>query len=321
MKKFFLILIISIFFRPLTAQEGIPIYHDYLSDNLFLVHPSMAGASYCGKVRMTGRMQWFGIEDAPALETLSFHTHLGENARTGIGAIIFNDQNGYHSQKGLQLAFAYHLDMGDGAEVNKLSFGIAGTYVQNQLDETSFNPNNFDPIISGILQSEDYFNMDFGLSYHVENFFFNFTLKNALLMNRPLYSDYEPQNLRNYVGSIGYFFGKNDFHVEPSFFVQYKEFSEQLIMDQNLKLYFDISPLNQIYFGASYRREFSDSDYTFHNITPIIGARIGKFVAAYTYTYELSDNPISNSGFHQITLGYNFNCIRPVARIKCPQLN
>ncbi len=322
MKKLVLLIIIISSFSQLKAQEGIPIYHDYLSDNLYLLHPSMAGAPYCAKVRMTGRMQWFGLEDAPMLQTLSFNTHLGQNSRTGIGGIIFNDRNGYHSQKGIQLAFAYHLDFSNGGDFNKLSFGIAGTYVQNQLDETSFDPNRFDPIIAGIIQSENYFNLDFGFSYHVENFFLNMSVKNALLMDRQLYTAYEPQNVRNFVGSIGYFFGKNDFHVEPSFLVQYKDYNGQLIVDQNLKFYFDVSQLNQVYFGASYRRDFSDSPYeAYHNITPIIGARIGKYVLAYTYTYELGNRPVANSGFHQLTLGYNFNCTHPIGRNKCPELN
>jgi hypothetical protein len=51
------------------AQEGIAVYSDYLSDNYYLIHPSMAGASNCGKIRLTGRQQWFGQEDAPALQT------------------------------------------------------------------------------------------------------------------------------------------------------------------------------------------------------------------------------------------------------------
>ena len=41
------------------SQEGIPVYSDYLSDNYYLIHPSMAGAANCAKIRLTGRKQWF----------------------------------------------------------------------------------------------------------------------------------------------------------------------------------------------------------------------------------------------------------------------
>lgn len=31
------------------SQEGIPVYSDYLSDNYYLIHPSMAGAQIVPK--------------------------------------------------------------------------------------------------------------------------------------------------------------------------------------------------------------------------------------------------------------------------------
>ncbi len=324
MKKTFFIFLLSILIIPkaLKAQEGIPIYHDYLSDNLYLLHPSMAGASSCAKIRLTGRMQWFDIADNPSLQTFSFNTHLGQEGANGIGIIIFNDRNGYHSQKGLQLAYAHHINMGNGAYVNKLSFGLAGTLVQNQLDETSFDPNRYDPIIAGIVQSEMYYNLDFGLSYHLKGFFFNATLKNALLANRDLYSKFEITNLRNYVVSTGVYAGNGNVHFEPSILFQYKEFSEQMITDANLKFYFDLSDDNMVYIGASYRRDWQD-DYLgniYHNITPIAGAKIKNFTIAYNYTYDLSDTPFSNSGFHQVTLGYNFNCRKQLVKMGCPEI-
>jgi len=48
------------------SQEGIPIYSDYLTDNYYLLHPSMAGVANCAKVRLTARQQWFGVDDAPS---------------------------------------------------------------------------------------------------------------------------------------------------------------------------------------------------------------------------------------------------------------
>ncbi len=93
----------------INAQEGIAVYSDYLSDNYYLIHPSMAGASNCGKIRLTGRQQWFGQEDAPALQTFSFNTSLDEDGTSGIGMIFFNDKNGYHSQRGGKLTYAHHL--------------------------------------------------------------------------------------------------------------------------------------------------------------------------------------------------------------------
>ena len=60
------------------SQETLPIYQDYLSDNVYLVHSSAAGIGNSSKLRLTVRKQWAGIPNAPELQTLSFHTRFGE---------------------------------------------------------------------------------------------------------------------------------------------------------------------------------------------------------------------------------------------------
>ena len=132
------------------AQDGIPIYSDYLADNLYLLHPSMAGAGTYNQVRLTARQQWFDQDEAPNLQTISYNTRLGENS--GIGVIAFNDKNGYHSQTGGYITYAHHLMFSRSpADLNQLSFGLSVGIVQTKLDETQFDPTDFDPIIAGIL--------------------------------------------------------------------------------------------------------------------------------------------------------------------------
>src|SRR5690606_32448586 len=91
------------------AQEGIPVYFDYLADNYYLVYPSMAGISEGTKIRLTARKQWFNVEEAPNLQTLNIHSRVGE--RSGIGAILFNDSNGYHAQTGFKGTYAHHIQL------------------------------------------------------------------------------------------------------------------------------------------------------------------------------------------------------------------
>lgn len=56
------------------SQETLPIYSDYLSDNVFLVHPSAAGYRDCSTIRLTARTQWSGVKDAPSLQTINFQS-------------------------------------------------------------------------------------------------------------------------------------------------------------------------------------------------------------------------------------------------------
>ena len=61
------------------AQEGVPIYFDYLTENYYLVHPSMAGVNLVGgKIRTTVRKQWFDQVEAPNLQTLTADLRLSE---------------------------------------------------------------------------------------------------------------------------------------------------------------------------------------------------------------------------------------------------
>jgi type IX secretion system PorP/SprF family membrane protein len=107
------------------SQETLPIYSDYLSDNVYLVHPSAAGIGNTGKLRFTARQQWSDIKGAPTLQTISFHNRFREKA--AIGFILFNDSNGFHSQQGFQGTFAYHLDLNRASIFNQISFLLLST--------------------------------------------------------------------------------------------------------------------------------------------------------------------------------------------------
>ena len=149
-----------------TAQEGIPVYLDYLQDNLYLLHPSMAGASQTSKLRGTARSQWAGLENAPALQTVSINSRVGE--KVGLGGILFNDGNGFFGQTGAYATFAYHLLLSRSfVELNQLSFGISVGVIQGSLDETNFDLSDFDPVIAGVVQTDSYANVDFGVSYNL----------------------------------------------------------------------------------------------------------------------------------------------------------
>lgn len=320
-KAYIYLFLTVFFFQNIRAQEGIPIYYDYLTDNLTLIHPALVGASRCSKVRLSGRMQWSGVEDFPMLQTLSINSHLGK--KSGFGIILYNDRNGYHSQKGMQFAFAHHLQLSQGATFNQLSFGLSAMYSLNQIDYADFDMEDSDPVLKNIMNSGGYFNMDVGLAWHIEHFFFIFSAKNLLLMNRPLYSEkIENANLRNYVTTIGYFFGKNQgLHFEPSVMLQYKDYSQELIGDFNGKFYLDFPDGGAFFIGASYQNYFeSAATQSLQDITPMIGAFFGKFMIAYVYTHQLSETTFSKGGFHQLTLGFNFDCRERIIHYGCPHL-
>lgn len=326
-------IIVVVFISQITfSQEGLPVYSDYLSDNYYLLHPSMAGASSCAKIRLTGRQQWSGQEDAPALQTLSFNGRLGE--QSGAGVILINDRNGYHSQKGMKLTYAHHIMFSrDEIDLNQLSFGMSAGFFQSLLDETSFyinNPNP-DPIVLGtIIQKATYFNVDIGASYNYLDFYAHLTVKNALSSERKLYTDKEPVDLKRIILSAGYTFGDQDVLLwEPSFMFQSVSQTKEQTVDFNLKAYKKLD-FGRIWGGLSYRRSLDGAQYFNGNaiaeqnlqyVTPILGINYNQYMVSYTYSKLLGDINFDNAGFHQITLGINLFCDPEKYHCNCPAIN
>jgi len=331
LKKYLLITITFCFVTIGNSQEGLPIYSDYLTDNYYLIHPSMAGAANCAKVRLTARQQWFGQEDAPSLQTLSINSRIGES-QSGVGAILFNDKNGFHSQAGAYLTYAHHIMFSrNEVDLNMLSFGLSAGFIQYKLDETSFGP-EFDPIISFIEQSATDFNLDFGFSYHLYDFYIHGTIKNVL-ENSGINNNIEiASNLRRYLFSVGSVFGKSnsDWSYEPSLMYQYRDATGESSIDVNAKAY-KKTDFGRIWGGLSYRRSLDGAEFLDGNnsvgsqklqlFTPFVGVEYKNFVFAYTYSQQSNAIVFTNGGFHQLTLGLNFNCRRERYDCDCPAVN
>ncbi len=324
MKKLQTLLIIALLVGAnARAQEGIPVYFDYLADNYYLVYPSMAGIGQGGKIRLTARKQWFNVDEAPSLQTFNAHFRVGESS--GIGGILFNDSNGFHSQTGFKGTYAHHLRLsGDFRTLNQLSFGLSAGVILSSLDETEFRSVIPDPIITGTKNTTSYFNVDLGASYNYLEFYAHVAVLNLLGTGRDLYTAAEFDNLRRYLISAGYVFGKSKFRVEPSVLFQLTEFTEERTMDLNAKVYRDIGNAT-VWGGLSYRRSFDGAQFqqdgTFGEqrlqlFTPIVGVNINRFLISYNYSYQTGDIRFDNGGFHQITLGIDLG-EKPENRYDC----
>ncbi|KOY51951.1 PorP/SprF family type IX secretion system membrane protein [Polaribacter dokdonensis] len=313
-----LFLVAFIFSLKGNAQETLPIYQDYLSDNVYLVHPSAAGIGNSSKLRLTARQQWAGIPNAPSLQTLSFHTKFGEYSNAGYGLVLFNDKNGFHSQKGVQATYAYHLPMSNGKLFNQLSFGLSFTFVQNQSDQTTFTG---DAAVAAIVESTSYYNADFGVAYHYGGFSSYFTVKNLLLTAKNNLNVQEPLDLRNYIFSAGYYFGEDLFvQFEPSVMLQFREGTGQRIADFNIKAYKNFSK-TQFWAALSYRRGFdANAIENAQFLSPIVGINYQNFLFSYTYTNQMNETVLTNTGFHQISVGINLWTREPRAAA-CPNIN
>ena len=318
-----------------SSQEGLPIYTDYLTENYYLLHPSMAGVNLEGiKIRMTSRKHWLDQPNAPNLQTFSIDSRL--NNRNGVGMILFKDENGYHAQTGLSLTYAHHINFNEDrsrmnepnlfnyGSINQLSFGLSIGGVQNSLDQTSFAPfvGEVDNLITQVMESSGYFNMDIGVSYVNFNYFAHLTLKNVLFSPTNIYGDEVYDFSKNYtsfikyVASFGYlFFTETPFSFEPSVLFHGSKLTSEKAIDLNLKSYYNLD-YGYLWLGLSYRQSFDGAQYldgekigkqTYQLVTPIFGVSYKDFVFSYNYSYQRGNIVLGNGGFHQLTLGYNIN--------------
>ena len=211
--------------------------------------------------------------------------------------------------------------------------GCHGPVASQVNDETEFLADGFDPIIAGVEQSATNFNVDFGFSYHFIDFYAHATIKNVLNNDGINFNEQglSYDNLRTYLLSAGNTFSKygSDWSFEPSIMFMYRDATEEASFDINAKAYKEMD-FGTLWGGLSYRRsldgaEFLDgsgvSSQKLQYITPFVGVNYNNFVFAYTYSYQANSVVFNNGGFHQITLGYNFNCKREKYECNCPAVN
>jgi type IX secretion system PorP/SprF family membrane protein len=217
----------------------------------------------------------------------------------------------------------------DDIDLNQLSFGISGVFIQSQLDETKWK--EFDPFVSGtIVQKESYMNFDIGASYNYLEFYAHATVKNAVETRRNIYSAYESDNLRKLILSAGYTFGDADIVLwEPSIMFQSIQKTKESSIDFNLKAYKNFED-GKIWGGISYRRSLDGAQYLaaksiaeqkLQYVSPIVGVNYKNFMFAYTYSQLLGDVRFDNRGFHQITIGLNLFCEPERYHCNCPAIN
>ena len=102
--------------------------------------------------------------------------------------------------------------------------------------------------------------------------------------------------------------------------VQLRESTGERIADFNIKAYKDFNKA-QLWAAISYRKSFDVSPIEdLKYITPIIGVNYNKWMFSYTYTNQLNDIVLTNTGFRQVSVGVNLFTRKPRASA-CPNIN
>ena len=302
-------------FTQVKSQEEI-VYDQYYF-NYYLVNPAVAGAERCTHFMLTGKFQWVGMQDAPMTQTLSFRTRVLSNV--GIGAYIYNDQNGYSYRQGGQLTFAYHIPLSESTRYmmkdrsieRQLSFGLSAIAQHYNFSSELFtDATAYDPTLAnGGKDRGIYFNANFGVYLLYDNFFSGVSLTNMLPNKMVEFGDGEPVPPFMGFGFLGYDIDLNEYMtIEPSvMFKMNKDMNKQL--DVNLKFLQSSLPYNEdfsYWLQVCYRQGMDPDNMQAMSLSPMGGIRFGNFHLAYAYTLGLTAINRHNYGTHEVMLGYSF---------------
>lgn len=309
MKKYILIVSLFIGYAAMAQEFFAPIQNQYIADNPYLISSAYAGIGDCWQARATGFEQWVNIEDSPGTQSLSLDGRISD--RSGIGAILFNDQNGFTTQRGFQFSFAHHLTIN---EYNNqyLSFGISYRFTQFGIDTAEFSNGDPDNPINPGLQDVKVndSNFDIGFLYRIGRFFLSANAVNLLQKKIDDFNPTEPSSIQNYYLYTGYTFYHrfSDIEVEPS--VLYQNFAGDGRSTADLTLKVRKLMREDYLWAGVMMRSIVDQDFKPLSVSPMIGIKKSNFYVAYGYQVNVNEvlEPTTAAGSHMITLGFDFGC-------------
>lgn len=132
--------------------------------NPYLYNPSYAGADAQSAVFLAYRNQWTGLEGAPSISNVSFHSPVHKNV--GLGLNFTNEQKSILNTNSALLSLSYALTLGDNTFFR---FGISGGGTFNGVDINEFEDPS-DPAFANIIENNSYLIGNAGISLQLKTF-------------------------------------------------------------------------------------------------------------------------------------------------------
>jgi type IX secretion system PorP/SprF family membrane protein len=240
--------------------------------NLF--NPAFTGSELLHRFQLHHRSQWVGFKGAPSTQILSYSGNYFKSV--GFGAYVFHDQVGPSRNTGVNLSYAYHLNL----LKSTVAFGLSATIGQYsyKISSLEFQDVN-DPVVVDNNKIKSKANPDFtgGILWYSQRYFvglsFNYNLGSKAQDN----IDFSIPSTQHYYFLAGYSFKLLDDIVllTPNTLVIINSDAKYQI-DAGLRTEF----YNTLLFSASYRTDKS--------VVFALGLKFAKkfeFHYAYDFTY------------------------------------
>ena len=138
-------------------------------------NPGYAGSQEMLVAAVLNRQQWMGFEGNPKTTFFSVHTPVKPfGIKSGVGLTFMDDQLGFEENLGINLNYAYRMDLGIGNLGIGLSAGLLNKSIKGEWsipDSDYHTPAGSDPAIPGGEESGMGFDMGFGVYFNTDNFY------------------------------------------------------------------------------------------------------------------------------------------------------
>lgn len=290
------------------SQDNVLYRYHYLHQGL--LNPAVTGSEFFPVANLTFHKQWAGFPQSPFTLVASTSVRIGNfdfynpqklinttNLRTreriGIGFALYSDRNGPLIDRGFLVAYAYHLDLGQG----RLSLGLSGSGEQKALDESLFHPAYpDDPILSMTRESIMLLNANVGVYYYSSGLFGGFAIHHLIPVEERLQTGTSVKP--DYMLHGGYLFSSlGDPRLEISSNIRYLDYKD-LEFDLHVRAYI------QSYHWVAI------SVRSYKALAMHLGIKVSQLHMAYTYEANLTNMVHYNLGTHAIHLGMNLGMRR-----------
>lgn len=208
--------------------------------NHMAVNPGYAGSQGMMSAAVLNRQQWMGFEGHP--QTTFFSAHMPVKPfgiSSGVGVTFMDDQLGFESNTGLNLNYAYRMDLGGGKlgiglSAGLLSKGIKGDW---KIPDSDFHYEaGQDPAIPTTEETGMGFDMGFGAFFNTEELYIGLASTHLLEPTIDYGSSAKVDIRRHYYLTAGYNFqlANPSFELQPSVFAKSDGASFQFDVNANL---------------------------------------------------------------------------------------
>lgn len=323
MKRFLMYACGCLFALQVHAQQK-PHYTQYIL-NQYIVNPALTGIENYVDIKMSHRLQWVGLQDAPVTTYFTIHGPIGktdykttatsfnvpgENPRGknywqeyvasdphhGWGVQVINDRTGPLNNFSAYGTYAYHVGLTPRTNLSA-GIGLGFSNLSLNADKLRFNQ-TVDPAVyqSGIINNVR-FDMNAGVYLYSADYFVGLSAQ-QIVPSRIDFSNnavkkLEGKAIPHLFATAGYrFLIGNDFNLIPSVMVKYVQ-PTPVQVEANAKLQY----LDLMWVGASYRHE--------DGIAAMVGLNVSNtFNVGYSYDYTTSKLNNYTKGTHEIVLGF-----------------